>query len=302
MKKQLLKPMILCSAVITVLAFSACGKDTKDTPKTDDRKWPDTVTYSNLNDQASRELLTDLMTDAGVTLAKQKVLFDHIDQINDVLTPDLLTDGFETLSIQETKYDPYKLQDNWMEKYPDFLGYNCRISAYTAFSDFIAADSNAKADNSLLMMDLDALDIDKSAVPDGTDKFEQFFSAVPTKNTSDPQKHLRILQKDQAKRGIKFKSNDKMSLISVVLHDQIDEDRLFTGHVGVLFPAEDGNLYFLEKIAFQEPYQLCRFSNRSELSDYLMKKYDTEFNQTAASPLVLENDQLIEGYRVVDKK
>lgn len=299
MKKQLIKPFILCGVMITALAFTACGKDTE---KTDDREWPENVTYSNLNDQSSRDLLTKLMTEAGVTNEKQNVLFKHVDQINELLTPEELTDGFETHPIAEPKYDSYELQDRWMEKYPDFLGYNCRITAYTVFSDFIKIPEKSKTRTDLLMMDLDSLSVDRSAVPGGTLKFEQFFSTVPTQNTTNTEKHVKNLQKDLKDRKISFEKNDKMSLVSLVLHDQIDEDQLFIGHIGVLFPSEDGNFYFLEKLAFQEPYQLCRFSSREELSDYFMKKYDTDYNQSTAAPLVMENSELIEGYRVVDKK
>ena len=299
MKKQLIKPFILCGVMITALAFTACGKDTE---KNDDREWSETVTYSNLNDQESRDLLTKLMTDAGVTNEKQNVLFKHVDQINELLPPEELTNGFETHSIKEPKYDAYELQEKWMEKYPDFLGYNCRITAYTVFSDFVNIPAESKTRTDLLTMDLDSLGIDRSAVPGGTTKFEQFFSTVPTQNTKKTEKHVKNLQKDWEDRSIKFEKNDKMSLVSLVLHDQIDEDQLFIGHIGVLFPSEDGSLYFLEKLAFQEPYQLCKFSSREELSDYFMTKYDTDYNQSTAAPLVMENDQLIEGYRVVDKK
>ena len=65
----------------------------------------------------------------------------------------------------------------------------------------------------------------------------------------------------------------------------------------MLIPARDGQLYFIEKLAFQEPYQMIKFSSRQDLSDYLMNKYDIEKNQPNARPFVMENDQLISGYR-----
>ena len=50
-------------------------------------------------------------------------------------------------------------------------------------------------------------------------------------------------------------------------------------------------VYFLEKIAFQEPYQLTKFNNRGELFDYLMSKYSVEFDQPTAQPFIMENDK-----------
>ena len=67
--------------------------------------------------------------------------------------------------------------------------------------------------------------------------------------------------------------------------------------MGVLLPAEDGGLWFMEKVAFQEPYRLVKLQNRTELSDYLMEQYDTAWSQDTTRPFILENDSLMEGYR-----
>ena len=65
----------------------------------------------------------------------------------------------------------------------------------------------------------------------------------------------------------------------------------------MLLPAEDGSLYFIEKVAFQEPYRLVNLQNRTELSDYLMEKYDTSWGQDTTHPFIMENDTLMDGYR-----
>ena len=94
-------------------------------------------------------------------------------------------------------------------------------------------------------------------------------------------------------------ADSRASMISVVFHDKFsDEDNtLFIGHVGVLLPAEDGSLYFIEKVAFQEPYRLVKLQNRTELSDYLMEKCDTSWGQDTTRPFIMENDTLMDGYR-----
>lgn len=71
------------------------------------------------------------------------------------------------------------------------------------------------------------------------------------------------------------------------------------GHTGILLPASDA-LYFVEKVAFQEPYRFLKFKNRTELSDYLMLKYDTAWGQDTAHPFILENDTLMDGWRILD--
>lgn len=64
-----------------------------------------------------------------------------------------------------------------------------------------------------------------------------------------------------------------------------------------MIPSEDEKLLFLEKLSFQEPYQVIKFDNRIELNDYLMNKYDISWDQPTAKPFIMENDQLLEGYR-----
>ena len=91
-------------------------------------------------------------------------------------------------------YDSYDLQEQWMEKKPDFAGYNCRITAFGLFGDFLDIDS-------------------------------------------------------------------------------------------------DGGLYFIEKLAFQELYQVIRFESKKALETWLKKKYDTSWGQETAPPFILENDQ-----------
>ena len=66
--------------------------------------------------------------------------------------------------------------------------------------------------------------------------------------------------------------------------------------LGVLVPFE-GKLLFIEKLAFQEPYQAIKFANRTQLSDYLMNRYDVEWEQPNAIPFIMENDVLMDGYR-----
>lgn len=74
-----------------------------------------------------------------------------------------------------------------------------------------------------------------------------------------------------------------------------------SGHTGILI-SHGEDLFFIEKLAFQEPYQLVIFKNRTELNDYLMTKYDVSENQPTAKPFIMENDRLMEGYRQLSNK
>ena len=206
----------------------------------------ETVTYSNLTDADSRDLLSGLLEKSGVAESRIQVLLACVDQFNAAVKPAWLTDGFESAAPTETKYDVYDMQDVWTEKYGNFMGYNCRITAYST-------ETGAQ---------------------------------------------VQALQEGWASRGVNF-ADSEAHLISVIFHDKFsdDENTLSVGHAGVLLPSEDGTLYFLEKVAFQEPYRLLKFQNRTELSDYLMEKYDTAWGQDTARPFIMENDALMDGFR-----
>jgi len=134
----------------------------------------------------------------------------------------------------------------------------------------------------------------KIFTPEEEKQFLTLFTEVPTTNTKEVGVHLQNLQKVWQERGISFRYKGdatKASLISVIFHSQItpEENFLFVGHVGVLVPFQEG-LLFVEKLAFQEPYQAIKFADRKALNDYLMNHYNVEWNQPTAPPFVMEND------------
>ena len=148
-------------------------------------------------------------------------------------------------------------------------------------------------------MDLETLAADPAVLcGDSTSKFCALFAPVTAADTTETADQVKALQTGWSERGISFE-NSSARLISVVLHDRFSDtdNTLFIGHVGVLLPAEDGSLYFIEKVAFQEPYRLVKIQNRTELSDYLMEKYDTAWGQDTTRSFIMENDELMDGYR-----
>ena len=158
---------IICVVLIAAV-LAGCGA-------AEQRPALEKMEYTNLNDSGSRELLQELLSDAGVSDGRIQGFFRRVDHFNDSVKQEWLTDGFEEAELLYTKYDPYTMQDEWT--------------------------------------------------------------------------------------------------------------------------AKNGTLYFVEKVAFQEPYRLLRFANRRALSDYLMGKYDTSWGQDTATPFIMENDKLMDGWR-----
>ena len=244
--------------------------------------------------------------DAVASDLRIQTFFDHVQKFNNAVDPAWLTTGFENAKPLDLKYDPYSMQDAWTEKYDTFPGWNCRITACGLFGDFITVTGKADLDSAedTLFMDYETLDSDpESLCGDERQKFDALFAPVKTTNTTDIPTHLKTIQQEWKKRGLSFVDDDKIRLVSVVLHDQFSEtdNSLMIGHVGVMLPTSDA-VYFVEKVAFQEPYRLLKFKNRTELSEYLMRKYDNSWGQDTAHTFIMENSDLMDGWRILDEQ
>ena len=283
-------------ALCLVLVLTGC----KITNDTDEQPYIEQINYSNLIDTSVQKQLAEIMNSADISPVRQQVFFDHVNQFNNTVSSEGMAAGFEVKQVTEEKYDPYAMQEEWDAAYPDFMGYNCRITAFGLFGDHMTIAADAETREDMILMDMASLEEDSSAMQNDKDmdRFRVLYSTVPTDDTKDVSVHVENLRSDWKNRGIVFDNNPDVSLISVVFHDAWDgENQLFIGHTGVLFQVSETELYFVEKIAFQEPYQLTIFNNRIELNDYLMTKYDTGTGQPTAAPFIMENDELMEGYR-----
>ena len=292
--------------LITILSLGATSCEQK---KATTEKTSIPLTYSNLVDTATQDEVQKALTAAGIAEQNVASFLESVALFNQTVgdKAGLVPKGFVTIDSLLPKYDEVAIQSIWTSKYPMFQGYNCRLTSFTLLRDLIAFPTDkkfaTKEEDEVLFIDRESLNNTpkKFFTPEEEKNFFTLFTEVPTTNTKDVNTHLQAMQQAWKERGIDFRyKNDptKASLISAVFHSQItpEENTLFVGHVGVLVPFE-GKLLFIEKLAFQEPYQAIKFANRTQLSDYLMNRYDVEWEQPNAIPFIMENDALMDGYR-----
>lgn len=286
--------ILFCSILFLFTMLAGCAEKSKETTELKNG----TLTYSNLDNERSQEEVRDAMMQAGIEPRSVERFFRNVDYFNEVVgEKEALQGDFVTIDTLVPDYDAYAMQEQWDAKNPAFLGYNCRITSYDLVKDFVTIGSPSNDNTEWLVFDEMAVEGDQEAVfnPEERQQFRSLYATVPTEATTDVNVHVKNVQQQWEKQHISFENEDKASIISVFFHEE--EGFLFIGHIGVLLKTTDDDLLFIEKVAFQEPYQAIKFSNRQQLNDYLMNKYDVSWDQPTAKPFIMENDHLLEGYR-----
>ena len=149
--------------------------------------------------------------------------------------------------------------------------------------------SSIKSDGELLFLDNDSIDTGKLFDKKDKEAFNVLFSRVKTEATEDVKVHAKNMEKYF--ENVKFDENARM--LSVVLHDNLDGEYLFVGHVGVMVPYKGGYL-FVEKLTFEEPYQAIKFATKEECYKYLQGKYADYTGEGLEKPFVMDNGKLVE--------
>ncbi|HGR6439988.1 TPA: DUF4300 family protein [Streptococcus pneumoniae] len=286
-KSRKLATLGICSALF--LGLTACQQQHATSEGTNQRqsssaKVPWKASYTNLNNQVSTEEVKSLLS-AHLDPNSVDAFFNLVNDYNTIVGSAGLSGDFT--SFTHTEYDVEKISHLWNQKKGDFVGTNCRINSYCLLKNSVTIPKLEKNDQ-LLFLDNDA--IDKGKVFDSQDKeeFDILFSRVPTEATTDVKVHAEKMETFFSQ----FQFNEKARMLSVVLHDNLDGEYLFVGHVGVLVPADDGFL-FVEKLTFEEPYQAIKFASKEDCYKYLDTKYADYTGEGLAKPFIMDNDKWV---------
>ncbi len=241
--------------------------------------------YSNLNSKASlsevRSILSKHLDEGSV-----ENFINLVEDYNDTVGSVGLTGDFKPFT--KTDYDVEKISSLWTAKHDDFIGTNCRINTYMLLKGKIKIPQ-VKSDSEFLFQDKDAIDKGKLFDAKEQSNFEILFSRVKTNPTQNVKVHAKHME-DYYKQ---FTFDDKARMLSVIVHDNLDGDSLFVGHVGVLAPSTDGYL-FVEKLTFEEPYQAIRFASKKDCYKYLTTKYKDYTGPGLAKPFIMDNGKWVD--------
>jgi len=281
----------LCSTLLlTLVACSQTQKTSDSTAETSVTQsqskqvsWK--ATYSNLNNQPSAEEVRKALA-AHLDKDSVDAFFNLVNDYNETVGSVGLTGDFSTFT--KTDYDVEKISNLWTPKKGDFVGTNCRINSYCLLKNSIEIPKLEK-DDSLLFLDNDAIDKGKVFGAEDKDAFDILFSRVKTEATTDVKVHAAKMGKFLSQ----FKFNENARMLSVVVHDDLDGQSLFIGHVGILVPSKDGYL-FVEKLTFEEPYQAIKFATKEDCYKYLDTKYENYTGEGLAKPFIMDNDKWVQ--------
>ena len=272
--------------------LSGYAKDLKSAGITDPYVNPK-VKFSNLTSEDDQSELSKDLEKAGI---KESYIKDYINYVNiyNETAPNSVLNGWNTLD--KVNYDPYKIQEVWVKKYPDFVGVCCRMAAFTLLRDDILIQNTdfQKTSMESLAFDNNCFDMmpTKYMTDENLKAFENFYAPIPTSTSTDKEVQKKVLEQALKERGIKFK-NSKLKFIGLIVHDTADESKpfLFLDHAGVIY-EKNGSVYLLEKLAFQEPYQWIEFPSEKEIIKYFESKYDLDTTGRMAKPIYMINDKL----------
>ena len=291
MKFKRLATIGLCSTLLLTLV--ACNQAQKSSDGTTETSVTQTqsaqvswkASYTNMNSQPSAEEVRKALA-AHLDKDSVDAFFNLVNDYNNTVGSVGLTGDFSTFT--KTNYDVEKISNLWTHQKGDFVGTNCRINSYCLLKNSIEIPKLEK-DDSLLFVDNDAIDKGKVFGAEDKDAFDILFSRVKTEATTDVKVHAAKMEQFLSQ----FKFNENARMLSVVVHDDLDGQSLFIGHVGILVPSEDGYL-FVEKLTFEEPYQAIKFVTKEDCYKYLSTKYENYTGEGLAKPFIMDNDKWVQ--------
>ena len=290
-KNNRLIRIVLCSTLLLTLvacsqpqkASNATTENSVTQTQSDQVSWK--ASYTNMNSKPSAEEVRKALA-AHLDKDSVDAFFNLVNDYNETVGSVGLTGDFSTFTKNE--YDVEKISNLWTPKKGDFVGTNCRINSYCLLKNSIEIP-NLEKDDSLLFVDNDAIDKGKLFGTEDKDAFDILFSRVKTEATTDVKVHAAKMEQFLSQ----FKFNENARMLSVVVHDDLDGQSLFIGHVGILVPSEDGYL-FVEKLTFEEPYQAIKFSTKEDCYKYLDTKYENYTGEGLAKPFIMDNDKWVQ--------
>lgn len=279
----------------------------------------DKLTYSNLDSEASRKEVRDILTEAGIPADYVDAVLNWAVDYNGCmrecpsfsLVGDFIT--VEEMTVDYGEY--YQMSTQWYKhnkrNYHDVV---CRIVAYELNQDNISVGEVIREeefdcwdeDTAWLATDGDILfgreaveGEHKAYVPfplidwskDMQAEYFTLFNPVYVAGQCGEQEMLQAIQEKWSEQEISFKE----SAFSLITFWTQSGDRIAASHAATLIETDNGYLLF-EKTNPESPYAATRFSSVSDVKQYLYNMMNLDYsryNDQIGTYVILQNDKLL---------
>lgn len=244
--------IILVLVLSTVLNLTACGtnsnqsqqnpvnQNTTNDNETQDEFITGEAVYTNLGDDKTQEEIQNLLLEAGVEQKTNDEFITWVKDYNSSVTSQALpVAGYKNLGKDPLDYSEFMVKEQFREDGTMVSGMNCRLTSYLLFNQFMETKQKLTDNDPYLMFDVECIEKNKRFENFEKEKFVTIFEPIVVKAESSLQEQEDAIQAAWKERGITIQDNEKISLITMYLHDNYENKR-FVGHTGVMLNLKDG--------------------------------------------------------------
>ena len=192
-------------------------------------------------------------------------------------------------NTDKMKADIGKCMDGWEQNH-NYSDTDCRMTAFLLLDGVLHAESTEdNYEGTYLMFDTEAIDnADRyEIIKENKDMFTTLYGE---KDVTD-EKHPETTFSDSWKHYGFHIDSDRISLLSLVIYDPYS-DVIFVGHTGILIKYSEYYL-FVEKIAFEQPYQATKVHTMDELFNIMSLRPEYFGEEGEAGPFVYNNGEYV---------
>lgn len=234
-------------------------------------------------------------TIAGICEELESAGASHVDTFRE-WTTDFADTAGKNAGLEDSWSDPGKMKadigkcmDGWEQNH-DYSDADCRMTAFLLLDGVLRAESTEDSyEGTYLMFDTEAIDnVDRyESIKENKNMFTTLYGEKSVTDGGHPENTFSDSWKHY---GFQVDS-DRLSLLSIVIYDPYS-DVVFVGHTGVLIKYSDYYL-FIEKIAFEQPYQATKVHNMEELLDIMSLRPEYFGEEGEAGPFVYCNGEYL---------
>ena len=280
-----MKRFVSIILVFVFVLLAACQK--ADVPENESG-----AEYSNLVDSGVQSELKETLLSCGVPQSIVDTFLKDVNEYNETVeNTTLVQSGYKAFDLSPVTYDEDKLSELWGEKFPVFMGYNCKLTAFFLYKSFVRSNTFVQdAENEMDM--LSGLSPEKAQThfsKADSNLFNTLYQTPKIKKSASRKECIDKIKSAWNEYGVTFDESEKIKLITVYAEDDYPEYHIEPVHAGLLFNV-DGKLFFLEKLSFVKPYQYSVFENEKDLYNYLKNSFGEDKKFFA----VMKNAEVIE--------